>query len=126
MDRFSDELSASFPLTEFAPWAARHWLSARAQFPDGIHDRVVLLLSELVANSVRHSGLAAPEEVDVEVHPIPGGLHVEVVDHGVGIDEPVPFKPDHFGLRFVDTQSDRWGFRNDPTRVWFEINGGSR
>ena len=126
MECYSDELSASFPLTELAPSAARHWLSARAEFPDGIQERVVLLLSELVANSVRHSGLAAPEEVEVEVHPIPGGLHVEVVDHGVGIADPVPFKPDHFGLRFVDTQSDRWGFRNDPTRVWFEINGGSR
>src|SRR6187397_1346180 len=109
MDRFSDALSASFPLTELAPSAARHWLSARAALPVGVHDRVVLLLSELVANSVRHSGLAA----------------LEVVDHGVGIGDPVPFKPDHFGLRFVDTQSDRWGFRNDPTRVWFEVDGGS-
>jgi len=125
MDRFSDALSASFPLTELAPSAARHWLSARAALPVGVHDRVVLLLSELVANSVRHSGLAAPEEVEVEVHKIPGGLYVEVVDHGVGIGDPVPFKPDHFGLRFVDTQSDRWGFRNDPTRVWFEVDGGS-
>src|SRR4029078_6393186 len=125
MGRLSDALSAPFPVTELAPSAARHWLSARAALPVGVHDRVVLLLSELFANSVRHSALAAPEEVEVEVHPIPGGLYVEVVDHGVGIGDPVPFKPDHFGLRFVDTQSDRWGYRDAPTRGGLEIAGGS-
>ena len=87
-----------------------------------MHDRVVLLVSELVANSVSHSGLSAPDEVEVSVRRIAGGLHVEVVDHGVGIDDPAP-QPNHFGLRFVDTETDRWGYTNDPTTVWFDITG---
>jgi len=95
----------------------------------GLHDPAAAQEFEHQApeavEAVGEAVVAVGEEVEVEVHPIPGGLYVEVVDHGVGIGDPVPFKPDHFGLRFVDTQSDRWGFRNDPTRVWFEVDGGS-
>ncbi len=89
-----------------------------------LRDRVELLLSELVANSVGHSGLSSPDEVDVSVRSIPGGLHVEVVDQGVGIDDPAAPDATHFGLRLVDSITDRWGYTNDPTRVWFEIIGG--
>ena len=121
MKSLEDERTISFPLTVEAPSSARHWFSEESKFPMDTHDRVVLLLSELVGNSVRHSGLTAPDEVKVSVRIIPGGLHVEVVDEGVGIDDPHPTEPDHFGLRFVDTETDRWGYANNPTRVWFEI-----
>lgn len=123
MEMFNQERRVAFPLTDQAPSSARHWFSEQSRFPLDLHDRIVLLLSELVANSVSHSGLAEPEEVEVSVRKIPGGLHVEVVDHGMGIDDATPREPDHFGLRFVDTQTDRWGYSNDPTRVWFEILG---
>jgi anti-sigma regulatory factor (Ser/Thr protein kinase) len=123
MEIFNQERRASFPLTEQAPSSARHWFAARSKYPLDVHDRIVLLLSELVANSVSHSGLEAPDEVEVSVRKIPGGLHVEVVDHGVGIEDIKAEEPEHFGLRFVDTQTDRWGYTNDPTRVWFEIIG---
>jgi anti-sigma regulatory factor (Ser/Thr protein kinase) len=87
-----------------------------------VRERAMLPLSELVANSVCHSGLSAPEEVEVSVRSVPGGLHVEVVDHGVGIEEPPPPpEPGHYGLRFVNTVTDQWGYTNRPTRVWFEI-----
>ena len=90
-----------------------------------VRDRVVLLLSELVANSVMHSGLSAPDEVELAVRSIPGGLHVEVTDHGVGIDHHpmLSLGRAHFGLMFVDALSDRWGYTNEPTRVWFDITG---
>jgi anti-sigma regulatory factor (Ser/Thr protein kinase) len=87
-----------------------------------LHEPVVLLLSELVANSVGHSGLSSPDEVDISVRSIPGGVHVEVVDQGVGIADPAPPEPSHFGLKLVDSITDRWGYTNDPTRVWFEIS----
>jgi anti-sigma regulatory factor (Ser/Thr protein kinase) len=126
MFNFDHERRVSLPLTDEAPSSVRHWFAERSRFPLDVHDRIVLLLSELVANSVTHSGLEAPDEVEVSVREIPGGLHVEVVDHGVGIDNPKPREPEHFGLRFVDTQTDRWGYTNDPTRVWFEITGDGR
>lgn len=123
MEMFNHERRVSFPLTVRAPSSARHWFAADSTYPMDVHDRVVLLLSELIANSVRHSGLSAPDEVEVSVQRIPDGLHVEVIDHGVGIEDPVLVEPDHYGLRFVDSETDRWGYTNDPTRVWFEITG---
>lgn len=122
---FDQERRVTFPLTLQAPASARHWFADQSRFPVDVHDRVVLLLSELVANSVTHSGLSPAEEVEVSVRLIPGGLRVEVVDDGVGIDDPAPPDPYHFGLRFVDSETDRWGFTNHPTRVWFEILTGS-
>jgi anti-sigma regulatory factor (Ser/Thr protein kinase) len=126
MQMFKHERRASFPLTDVAPYSARHWFTDEGFFPSRIRDDVVLLLSELVANSVSHSGLAAPEEVEVSVRVTRGGgVHVEVVDQGIGIEEPLPpAEPDRFGLRFVDQVTDRWGYTNDPTRVWFDISSG--
>jgi anti-sigma regulatory factor (Ser/Thr protein kinase) len=97
-------------------------LVKQTSFPPTLRDRVVLLLSELVSNSVAHSGLTSPDEVDISVRSIPGGLRVEVVDQGVGIADPAPPEPMHFGLGLLDSISDRWGYTNDPTRVWFEIS----
>jgi anti-sigma regulatory factor (Ser/Thr protein kinase) len=118
---FNQERTISLPLTEHAPASARHWFAEASTFPIDVHDRMVLLLSELIANSVIHSGLSAPDQVDVSIRRIPGGVHVEVVDDGVGIDDPTPVEPNHFGLRFVNSETDRWGYSNHPTRVWFEI-----
>jgi len=121
MHIFDMERKASFPLTETAPASARHWFAEQGRLPVDLSDRVVLLLSELVANSVSHSGLWDPEEVRVAVRTVPGGLHVEVIDEGVGIDASLLPRPDHYGLLFTDKVSDRWGYTNHPTRVWFEI-----
>ena len=123
MHIFDTERRVSFPLTATAPASARHWFAEQARLPVDVSDRIVLLLSELVANSVSHSGLQEPDEVEVAVRKIPGGLHVEVVDEGVGIDASVLPRPDHYGLLFTERMADRWGYTNDPTRVWFEING---
>jgi anti-sigma regulatory factor (Ser/Thr protein kinase) len=124
-EMFNQERKVSFPLTEQAPSSARHWFSQQSKVPMDVHDRIVLLLSELVANSVLHSGLSAPDEVEVSVRRIPGGMHVEVVDEGVGIADPAPAEPDHFGLRFVNSETDRWGYSNHPTTVWFEVSGNN-
>jgi two-component sensor histidine kinase len=117
------ERETSFPLTRDAPSSARHWLGATGVAPPEIRDRVLLLLSELVSNSVSHSGLSAPEEVTVHITPITGGVRVEVVDDGVGIGERPPQRERSFGLRLVDGTADRWGHSDNPTRVWFEITG---
>jgi anti-sigma regulatory factor (Ser/Thr protein kinase) len=126
MQMFDTERKVSFPLTEMAPASARHWFAGQGRFPVDLFDRVVLLLSELVANSVIHSGLQDPEEVEISVRRIPGGLRVEVVDEGVGIDASMLPRPDHYGLLFAEKVSDRWGYTNHPTRVWFEIHGDER
>jgi two-component sensor histidine kinase len=117
------ELETSFPLTREAPGSARRWLGDAGIAPPEIHDRVVLLLSELVSNSVAHSGLSAPDEVAVHVASIANGVRIEVVDEGVGMGEAPPQPDRSFGLRLVDGTADRWGHSDNPTRVWFEVTG---
>lgn len=86
---------------------------------------VRLLVSELVANAVRH--VPAAGVIGMEVALMGRALHVEVVDPGTGFD-PRPRTADSpagsgWGLHLVSELSDRWGVDADGrTRVWFEID----
>jgi hypothetical protein len=115
--------ATSFPLTMEAPRSARRWFAAGGSAAPGIRDRAVLLLSELVANSVVHSGLPSTDEVEVRVRSIPGGLRVDVTDDGIGLAAGGPPGDGSFGLRLVDHAADRWGHTDHPTNVWFEVSG---
>ena len=86
-----------------------------------------LLVSELVTNSVRHSGAGRQAVVDMRVEVDDDIVRVEVSDPGNGF-EPKPrdldrSRPGGWGLYLVDQLADRWGVeREDRTRVWFEID----
>lgn len=88
---------------------------------------VRLLVSELVTNSVRHSGDDGGQAVELEVAVDASRIRVEVCDYGTGF-EPRPrdadqTKPGGWGLYLVDRLTDRWGVLcNHVTRVWFEID----
>jgi len=92
---------------------------------------VRLLVSELVTNSVRHSGRGADGEIGLEVTLEPDSLRVEVADPGAGF-EPRPRARNQsqgsgWGLFLVDRLTDRWGVAADGgTRVWFEIDRRGR
>ena len=88
-----------------------------------------LLVSELVTNSVRHSGAADHAKVEFRVLMDVSCLRVEVADSGKGFQKTVtPSTPDQisgWGLQIVERLSDRWGV--DPrdelgSTVWFEID----
>jgi anti-sigma regulatory factor (Ser/Thr protein kinase) len=91
-----------------------------------------LLVSEVVTNSVRHSGVRDGEirlhaEVDEDT------LRVEVFDAGPGFSRRTPRPhtdgpdPGGWGLVLVDRLADRWGVeRAGSTRVWFEIDRSAR
>ena len=89
-------------------------------------DDLRLLVSELVTNSVRHSGAAPTATVELQVVSRPSGVRVEVSDCGKGF-EPRPRVPDQavdsgWGLHLVDQIADRWGVdAGGRKRVWFEI-----
>jgi two-component sensor histidine kinase len=112
---------ASFPLTREAPRSARHWLADTGLAAPALRQEAMLLVTELVSNSVVHSGLSAPDEVRVQMSPITDGLRVEVVDHGVGFDDAAPRPASSFGLRLVERTAQRWGHTDHPTTVWFEV-----
>ena len=85
---------------------------------------VVLLVSELISNSVKYGGSG-----DLRLHieaTAPKRLRIEVVDQGSGF-EPTErtrprTEPGGWGLHLVETLSDRWGVHEGSTHVWFEID----
>jgi len=120
------EAQKTFPLSIEAPRSARRWLHASGVVPSELADSVDLVVSELVTNSVTHSGLDASDVVRVHVTSSVAGVSGEVVDdgRGMGVD---PSRGDRsMGLRIVAGTVSRWGHADHPTRVWFEFSRGLR
>lgn len=109
-----------------APAEARKGLEPlRTSLDDLFVDDAVLLVSEIVANSVRHASLDSSDTIEVRVRGSLSMLHVDVVDPGPGFD-PDHLRPSRknggWGLRLLDRLATRWGVeRNHVTRVWFEL-----
>jgi anti-sigma regulatory factor (Ser/Thr protein kinase) len=98
------ERRQAFPLNEHAPARARRWLAeALGGYPD--LENAILLASELVANSVQHSGCEDPDHVEISLRRLPRAIRVEVSDPGPGFEAPVRSAPSH-GLHFVREISD--------------------
>jgi signal transduction histidine kinase len=114
-----------FPLTLQAPRRAREWVRSVVPLEPEREEVVLLMLSELVANSVRHTGRASERDVDVIVRNADHTVRIEVRDPGPGSGvEPTP-SPEHSGLRIVESLADRWGVTYRPTNVWFEVITGA-
>jgi anti-sigma regulatory factor (Ser/Thr protein kinase) len=89
-----------------------------------VRDRVLLLVSELASNSVRHAHAPFAVRLDHERN----GIRVAVHDEGNGrprVRHPAPSEPSGRGLQIVAALSDGWGVEpGGPaggTTVWFEI-----
>jgi anti-sigma regulatory factor (Ser/Thr protein kinase) len=123
--------SFAFPLKGGlnAPLAARQALLAGAPgIPAAVRDDILLLVTELVTNAVRHAGVGPEQSLDTEVREWPGRVRVEVTDPSTG---PTSFgarsdgdSSGGWGLFLVDQIADRWGVRRTPTGtcVWFELS----
>lgn len=115
----------SGPLAAAEARAALNLLEGRAD-ADALDD-VRLLVSELVTNSVRHSGSPAGSKVGLAVSATPDIVRVTVTDAGQGF-EPTPrsrprTEAGGWGLHLVDRLAHRWGVdRAGVTSVWFEID----
>jgi anti-sigma regulatory factor (Ser/Thr protein kinase) len=108
-----------------APSRARHALENLDL--DSASQTVPLLVTEVIANSVRHAGADGFSAIELKVSMSPSCARVEVEDQGPGFVAR-PRKPDlegggGFGLLLVDRLADRWGMVFDhPSRIWFEID----
>jgi len=86
-----------------------------------------LLVTELVANAVRHGG-ADGEPIHLTVHATAEAMRVEVRDGGAGFDvndvgPPSAERSGGWGLQIVAGLAHRWGVEpTGPTTVWFEID----
>jgi len=114
-------LELVLPCVPEAARTARHAL--RVVLP-GEHDVAELLLTEVVANAVRHAGRG---EVSVRAHLISGVLRLEVVDAsprlpGAASDPGLDAESGR-GLMLVEMLAGRWGAKPLPGGkcVWFEL-----
>jgi anti-sigma regulatory factor (Ser/Thr protein kinase) len=94
-------------------------------------DRLLLLLTELVTNAVRHGGANTGRSVCVRVVRSPRSIRVCVTDPGRGFawrGRPLrrPAADGGFGLVLVDRLAWRWGIQPQErsTTVWFELRRG--
>jgi anti-sigma regulatory factor (Ser/Thr protein kinase) len=115
-----------FPSTPQAVESARRALDGL--YPElgaPLHRTTALLISELVSNSVSHSG-TTHGTIELLVCMTPSAIRVEVSDDGEGF-EPPPLAHDDAevgrGLQVVQELADRWGWPTGlRTSVWFEID----
>ena len=109
---------------------ARRALASSRLVADSQQATLLLLVSELVSNSVRHAGLRAGESIRLVARCDDEFARVEVCD--AGRSGRVPSKrepafgelePGGLGLMLVDEMADRWGVNCDGrgTCVWFEL-----
>jgi anti-sigma regulatory factor (Ser/Thr protein kinase) len=109
-----------------APGEARRAVEQVAPHVDaGVLRDTQLLVSEVVTNSIRHSGSDDP--IQLRVWARSNGLKVEIADGGDGFNAAAmsPHATDEGGrgLMIVDALADRWGVTNDArARVWFELS----
>ena len=124
-------LSTALPARPESAQAARRSLARlRDHLEPEILQRLRLLASELITNSVRHAGVEPGSEVLLDVSARGDSVRMCVTDHGRGflprgrnraIDEP-----GGWGLVLLDQLTDRWGVvNNGGTRVWLEIDSST-
>ena len=132
--RFSQDGDVSIQL-EAGPSAASIARNALVPIEGRVDEDLMadvrLLVSELVTNSVRHADMPQPGSVSLDVSVDSRKIHVEVRDTGSGFEPRArsdgQSKAGGWGLYLVERLADRWGvMRNHFTRVWFEIDLGSR
>jgi anti-sigma regulatory factor (Ser/Thr protein kinase) len=119
------------PATLAAPRMARVWVTAApvtASLTEAEHDDILLVISELVTNAVRHVTYGPGEgTVSLALGVARPCLRIEVCDRGTGfsiqgVDPPAPDAPDGRGLLIVDAIATRWGAsRGSRHCVWMEM-----
>jgi len=107
--------------------ARRALVAGDGKLPAAARADVLLLLTELVTNAVRHGGVAPDESVRVVVWQWPRRVRVEVIDPGTRFAQVRPGsrrdESGGWGLFLVDRIADSWGVARAAagTCVWFEI-----
>jgi anti-sigma regulatory factor (Ser/Thr protein kinase) len=112
---------------EAASLARRALARLRGDIDPPLMETMRLLVTELVANSVRHT---RTDSVGLKVLVGHGAVLVEVSDSGPGFEHRPRRRSDAeesgWGLFLVERLAHRWGIgREGPaTRVWFELRRG--
>jgi anti-sigma regulatory factor (Ser/Thr protein kinase) len=131
VEHAAPDVEMTFAAAPTAAGEARRALAGCRLVEETHEPTLLLLVSELVTNSVRHAGMADHERIRVRARADRICTYVEVCDAGrsgavpdrrePGVDA---LEPGGLGLMLVDEMADRWGVRRheDETCVWFELS----
>lgn len=120
----------TIPLDMQAPGVARTVIlrCLAGHVSSSVLDDAQLLVSELVTNSLRHSGAPEGDDLIVRVDVWRGRCRLEVEDRGhdgeIALRPPDRAEGRGMGLNMVQMLSERWGViraPEGPTRVWAQL-----
>jgi serine/threonine-protein kinase RsbW len=125
-----DAISLSLPALPSSATTARSEVTRRLaqRITNGALEDVRLLLTELITNALRHSGMTADDEIGVRAELSGGTVRIEV--HDPGRDGPIERREPGargggYGLFLVERLTDEWGVeQRDGTTVWAELPAG--
>ncbi|NND13871.1 MAG: SpoIIE family protein phosphatase [Acidimicrobiia bacterium] len=116
------------PVDETSPSQARDAVKQIRHELDGAYDDVLVAVSELVTNAVRHADTGPQDRIDFRMYRTNTGVRVEVGDSGAGFSKPpleelIPGRDHGWGLPMVEAIADTWGIESgDRTTVWLEVS----
>ena len=88
-------------------------------------EKLALLVSELVSNSIRHAGLSAGDPIDLELASENGQVWIAVHDGGPGFDPQGHTNGGGpgFGLAIIAALAEKWGVDRSPDgcTVWCSL-----
>jgi anti-sigma regulatory factor (Ser/Thr protein kinase) len=119
-----DEVTLQVDANVNAPGLSRSRLEPMKSALGERYDDVVLVVSELVSNSVRHARSGKQSDgIDVKVSVLTGYIRVEVADAGPGFSIDAP-RGNGMGLSIVEKLADRWGMSDGHRKfvVWAELS----
>jgi anti-sigma regulatory factor (Ser/Thr protein kinase) len=94
--------------------------------PEELVDAISIVVSELVTNSVRHSGGQPGDPIMLRLRAEEEGARVEVVDEGRGfrpyVHRPPTDAESGWGLFLVEQLANRWGISDGGRVVWAELD----
>ena len=125
------ELELVLDRTVQAPALARYAVTERCEqlgVDGSLAQSLILLVSEVVSNAVRHSPADPDEPVGLDATFGQGSIRVTVTDGGEGFT-PLPRDPesarDGYGLYLLEKVAESWGVEScGDTKVWFELARG--
>jgi anti-sigma regulatory factor (Ser/Thr protein kinase) len=125
------ELELVLDRTVQAPALARYAIAERCDqlgVDGSLEQSLILLVSEVVSNAVRHSPAAPDEPVGLDATFGQRAIRVTVTDAGDGFT-PRPRDPasahDGYGLYLLEKVAASWGVEScGDTKVWFELARG--
>jgi anti-sigma regulatory factor (Ser/Thr protein kinase) len=127
MNRVDPLIALELPAEPHSAKAARDAVAGLDGHLGPVFGDVVLVISELVTNSLRHAGIDASDPVQLSVNVDGDTVRVAVRDSGPGFEPPpAPRDPAHvggWGLILVAQLAERWGVEHDGEAnvVWCEL-----